>query len=76
MLSELFDDMHWQLELPSSKSAAYKINVLARMLAYYDERTWISLRRKTRRTYERAAANLLYQWKDFEGAMKELNSAK
>jgi hypothetical protein len=57
-------------------STEYKQNYLARMLAGYDDETWNKLKAGRRRTYARAAANLLIDWKSFEDKMKEFDISK
>jgi len=44
---------------------AEKIEVLAKMLAGYDDPTWLKLRADRKRTYVRAASTLLFDWPKF-----------
>jgi hypothetical protein len=51
----------------------YKINILARMLAGYDEKTWNKLRRDRKLTYIRAAQTLDADWDIFVDQMKRFS---
>ena len=53
---------------------AFKLEVLARMLAGYDEHTCDNLRALRKMTYRRAASALLFGWKDFKTKMEEWNA--
>jgi len=53
------------------KYEAFKIEVLARMLAGYDEPTWGRLKATRKRTYRHAASNVMFGWDDFKTRMKE-----
>ncbi len=65
MLSDLIHDVEGY-----ERGQEYKINYLARMLAAYDDKTWIRLRRDRRRTYLRAATTLYHNWVEFEARMQ------
>lgn len=73
MLNEVINQRGWKpkgyaggKEDWNTPNREYKIEVLARTLAGYDEQTWNQLRRKTKRTYEHAAHNLLCYWETNE----------
>lgn len=51
----------------------FKLEVLARMLAGYDEKTWNSLSSSRKRTYRHAAGNVFFGWKDFKLRIEEWN---
>lgn len=61
MLAELIQEVEGY-----KRGQEYKINYLARMLAAYDDKTWVRLRRDRRRTYLRAATTLYHNWGEFE----------
>lgn len=65
MLSELIHDVEGY-----KPGQEYRINYLARMLAAYDDKTWVRLRRDRRRTYLRAATTLFHCWDEFEARMQ------
>lgn len=52
-------------------SPEYKVNVIARMLSGYDELTWNKLKAHRKKTYEHAAATLVYDWDRFLNVMQE-----
>ena len=52
----------------------FKLEVLARMLAGYDEKTWDKLSSSRKRTYKHAASNVFFGWKDFKTKMEEWNA--